>query len=430
MTAVLVVALPFSGHVDPVLPVARALARRGHRVRVVTGRRFRQPVLDLGAEWLPLPAASDLDERTLHTDRPERAALRGPALARFDMLAFLQPLREQYAVLRAALAAEPADVVLSDPFHFGTIPLLCSPDRPAVAVSGIMPLSLPRAGLGPLGIGPALPAPLAPGRDALVRLGLRLLLGPAQTFAAHQVAAEGARLRHHFLEWALGADAVVQFCSPSFEPAVTGLAPQVSFVGPTSPSRGATTGPADGGAPSLPSWWQRLDERPVVHVTQGTIANHDLGQLVAPTIRGLADRPVQVIATVAGADRSALPQPLPGNARVEDHLPYDALLPRCAVHVTNGGYGGVQLALRHAVPVVTAGTTEDKRAVAQRVRLSGAGLTLRTSAPSPGQVEHAVGRVLSEPAFRRRAAFLAAEIAACGGADAAADALISLARRT
>jgi UDP:flavonoid glycosyltransferase YjiC (YdhE family) len=35
--------------------------------------------------------------------------------------------------------------------------------------------------------------------------------------------------------------------------------------------------------------------------------------------------------------------------------------------VTNGGYGGVQMALAHAVPLVVAGAKEDKPEVAGRV---------------------------------------------------------------
>ena len=43
------------------------------------------------------------------------------------------------------------------------------------------------------------------------------------------------------------------------------------------------------------------------------------------------------------------------------------LLPRTDVLVTNGGYGGVQQALAHGVPLVVAGRTEDKVEVAARV---------------------------------------------------------------
>ena len=45
---------------------------------------------------------------------------------------------------------------------------------------------------------------------------------------------------------------------------------------------------------------------------------------------------------------------------VTDFVPYDVLLPRTDLLVTNGGWGGVQQAARHGVPVIVAGATEEK----------------------------------------------------------------------
>jgi UDP:flavonoid glycosyltransferase YjiC (YdhE family) len=57
--------------------------------------------------------------------------------------------------------------------------------------------------------------------------------------------------------------------------------------------------------------------------------------------------------------------------------------------ITNGGYGGVQHALRHGVPVIVAGETADKAEVAARVQYTGAGIDLGTARrprlPSPQQ---------------------------------------------
>ncbi|WP_406255474.1 glycosyltransferase [Streptomyces griseoaurantiacus] len=94
---------------------------------------------------------------------------------------------------------------------------------------------------------------------------------------------------------------------------------------------------------------------------------------------------------------------MPSNARVESFFPFDALFPLADVVVTNGGYGGVQLALHHGVPLVVAGGSEDKPAVAARVAGFGVGVDLRTGRPGTAAVGQAVRRVLDEPAFRRRA---------------------------
>jgi UDP:flavonoid glycosyltransferase YjiC (YdhE family) len=65
------------------------------------------------------------------------------------------------------------------------------------------------------------------------------------------------------------------------------------------------------------------------------------------------------------------------------YRPYDELLPRTSVYVTNGGYGGVQYALRYGVPIVATGDKEDKPEVGARVAWSGVGRRIRTERPTP-----------------------------------------------
>ena len=77
--------------------------------------------------------------------------------------------------------------------------------------------------------------------------------------------------------------------------------------------------------------------------------------------------------------------------------------------VTNGGYGGTQIALSYGVPLAVAGTTEDKSEVSARVAWSGAGINLKTDTPTPRQVRDAVRALLGNSEYRQRAQALAAE---------------------
>jgi UDP:flavonoid glycosyltransferase YjiC (YdhE family) len=155
------------------------------------------------------------------------------------------------------------------------------------------------------------------------------------------------------------------------------------------------------GGVELPDWWSDLDDdRPFIHVTQGTLDNGDLSQLLMPTLEALADEPVLVVAATGGKPLADLPGAIPANARVAPMLPYHALMPRTDVMVTNGGYGGVQFALTYGVPMVVAGTTEDKPEVAARVAWSGAGINLRSRRPKPARIRRAVQHVLTNPSYR------------------------------
>jgi UDP:flavonoid glycosyltransferase YjiC (YdhE family) len=104
--------------------------------------------------------------------------------------------------------------------------------------------------------------------------------------------------------------------------------------------------------------------------------------------------------------------PLPVNVRLASFLDYELLLPLTDVFVTNAGFGGVQHALSHGVPIVAAGETEDKPEVCARIEWSGVGINLRTGTPNASQVGDAVAAVLGDPRYRERARALATAIAA------------------
>lgn len=389
---------PVPGHVAPLLPIARALTSRGHRVRWCTGRVFEDRVTATGAEFIAMSPSIDHLGRNVDELFPARTKLKGVAKLRYDICAvFLDPIPAQLDDLRRALTARPADVVLHDTMYLGPVVLELLGGPRAVSV-GVSPMMLPAPDVPPFGPGLKYRSgPLGRLRDSLVR-GLldnvvfkpvfehrdRILAALGLPAGERELASVSSHL--HLQNGVAGLDHPRAF-----------LPPQVHYVG-------ALVDQAP--AADLPEWWDRMLSagRPIVHVTQGTVADMDLGQLVLPTIRALASEDVTVVASVGAHDVG----PLPANAFVAPFLPYDQLLPKVSAMVTNGGFGGVQLALAQGVPLVVAGTTEDKPEVASRVERSGAGLNLRTSTPSEKAIRAAVGEVLSG-AFRERAQELAAE---------------------
>ena len=195
----------------------------------------------------------------------------------------------------------------------------------------------------------------------------------------------------------------MQLTVPSFE-FPRDIPPSVHFVGtlPIIPNQ----------AP-LPSWAHELDgSRKVVLVTQGTVANHNFGLLIAPTLAALANEPdLLVVATAGGRPIDAIPGPIPGNARLASYLPFEWVLPKVDVFVTNGGYGSVNQAMSFGIPLVTAGLTEDKADVNARVAWSGVGIDLATNEPTPQALREAIRTVLDKPNYRSRASLMADEFA-------------------
>ena len=427
MAAILITCTPAHGHVIPALAAARHLVARGHDVRVLTGAAYADRVTAAGAEFLPLPTEADIDLDHPNDAFPERAELRGVPEVRFSLTnLFVKPAPAQLRAVDAAIAARPVDVIVTEAMFMGAALLAARPrtERPPILTLGIVPLSVDDPDVAPFGLGiPPLPGPFGRLRNAFLRFtSEKAVFAPVLAAAreAYREAGLPVPRKLPLFDPASRTELLLQFTVPGFEYPLRHPRANVRFVGPLS-----RTAPS-GARP--PAWWSDLDgDRPVVHVTQGTIANDDPTQLILPTIDGLADEDVIVVVSTGGRPTSSLPDPLPSNVRVAEYLPYDLLFPRLAAFVTNGGYGGLHYALEHGVPIVAAGTTEDKLETTARVAWSGTGINLRTDSPEPWKVKEAVTTVLRNPAYRAAAQRIGAEIAVSPGLDALDDAIAELA---
>ncbi|MFL6118340.1 glycosyltransferase [Actinophytocola sp.] len=413
MPSIMIATMPIHGHVTPLLAVARHLAGRGDRVRFLTGSRFAGIVEATGAEHLALPAEADFDDRQdWNKTFPERAALKGTTAIAHDIEhIFVRPGSVQHDAVMAAHAAEPVDALLADPAFIGGAFLLGHPIgvRPPIVMCGICPLMISSRDTAPFGMGlTPLPGPVGRLRNSALALLANKVVFPAVERIADQLfhRLHARSIPFAVLDWPRHADAIVQFTVPEFEYPRSDAPATLHFAGPIS---------ASGSRAPLPPWWHELDgSKPVVHLTQGTIANNDFSQLITPALEGLAGEDVLIAVATGGQPLQSLP-PLPTNARAAEFLPYDELLPKTDVYVTNGGYGGVQYALRHGVPIVAAGRHEDKPEVIARVAWAGVGRRIRTRTPTPSAVRRAVRAVLDDHHYRDAARRIAERMAATRG---------------
>ena len=155
------------------------------------------------------------------------------------------------------------------------------------------------------------------------------------------------------------------------------------------------------------------DDRPLVYVTYGSVAPTMpvFGQLFRATVAALADVPVRVLFTVAGADRDALGA-VPDNVRVESWVPQASLMPHASAVLCHGGSGTTRMALAAGVPVVIVPGFADQPRNASRVDELGAGIALPGWPEGLAGIGDAVRRVLEEPSYGRVAGRIADEVAA------------------
>jgi MGT family glycosyltransferase len=396
--------VPSTGHVTPLLPLARALVADGHTVRWLSGDKHRARIEAIGAVFEPYRATRDLDESRLDEAFPGRARLRGLAAIKFDIKhAFLDPGLDQLDDLERLYAARRFDVIVADVAFLGAQLFHERTGLPLVIVN-VSALFIGSRDVPPLGLA------LAPSASRLGVLRNRLLQRAIQDVLLRDV-----RDHYHALRRRAGLSPRAWFidcherCSVLLHPSIPGLEyprsdlpDNVVFIGqlPSEPAPQRT----------LPAWFHELDgARPVVHVTQGTIANAR-PDLFAPALAGLAREDVLLVVTTGHREPSALGLgPLPDNARVAPFIPHAQLLPKTRVMITNGGFGGVQVALSHGVPLLVAGASEEKPEIAARVAYSGAGLNLKTGTPSARSLRRSVRRLLDDRAVAQRARALAEE---------------------
>lgn len=399
------------------VPVARELVQRGHDVRWYTGKAFQAKVERVGARYAPMRAAYDFSGRPREEAFPHHAGLTGikGMIAGFKDI-FIEPAPDQMSDLLELLDEFPADVLVTDETFFGAGFVSERRGIPVAWVATSIYVFSSRD-TAPLGLGlPPSASPLGRARNAVLKFltdqvvmrDLRLHADVVRRRVGLPRIPKGA-----FENIMRGPDLYLLGTVPSFEYPRSDMASQVRFVGPF-------VGPAtDDFTP--PPWWPDLEAgRPVVHVTQGTVAN-DAERLLLPAIRALAAQDVLVVATTGVPPEQLRLGRLPANLRLARFVPHHALLPHVDVMVTNGGYGGVNTALAHGVPLVVAAATEEKHEVASRVSWAGAGIHLKKRRLTEADIRTAVRRLLTEPGFRRSAQRLRDEYARHTAAVDAAD---------
>jgi MGT family glycosyltransferase len=408
---ILFASTPATGHINPLLAIVRMLRAEGHEITFLTGSAFRDRIENSGVKFVSLQGNADIDGRSLLSVAPELKDI-PPGLEWFRVAIerfFLDRLPEQHQGLLQAVQERQADVIVGDDMFFGALPMLLGSrsKRPPIVLCGTSFLHWAREDGAPnfLGLPPATTeeqrhqyADIAREFDEAVDQPTLLCLN--EILKTLSVGPVSVPLFHSVVEL---ADAYLQLSVPRFE-FPRQIPPTVHFVG---------TPPIIPGQAALPPWAHDLDgSRRVVLVTQGTVANHNFGLLIAPTLAALANEPdVLVVATTGGRPVDAVPGAVPSNARVASFLPFEWLLPRVDVLVTNGGYGSVNQAMSYGIPLVTAGMTEDKADVNARVAWSGVGVNLATNEPTQETLRAAVRTVLDRPAYRMRASQMADEFA-------------------
>ncbi len=417
---ILIASTPATGHLNPLLAIGHVLIAEGHELAFLSGSVLRSRIEAIGAEFHAFPEGADFDLRDFDSVAPELKSM-APGLDWLRVAMeriFVDAIPAQHKGFQQVLRSFAADIIIGDDMLFGVLPMLLGPrsERLPIMLCGTSFLHWKREDGAPhfVGLPPATTKQQRDNYAEIYREHDRLVYQPVadRLNECLQTMGVGPLSMTLFDSVVDLADAYLQLTVPSFE-FPRDIPASVHFVG---------TPPIIPNQVPLPSWAHELDgSRKVVLVTQGTLANHNFGLLVGPTLAALANEPdLLVVATAGGRPIDAIPGPIPANARLAQYLPFEWILPKVDVFVTNGGYGSVNQAMSFGIPLVTAGITEDKADVNARVAWSGVGIDLATNEPTPQALREAIRTVLDTPNYRSRASLMADEF---GGIDTGSEVL-------
>ena len=384
---VLFTTLAASGHIHPLVPVARALAEAGHEVAFACAEAGRPAIERLGFRFFP--AGTTIGEAFAELEPLQATAPDGdqPRWMGGEAFGRLLPERMLPGLLAACRAWAP-DLVVREALEFAgslVAESLCLPHA-SVEVGAFWPAPRIGAFVG----------------DRLGRLRAALGLPPDPDLAM--------LYRHLHLS----------FVPPGYQDPSQPLPPTAHVLRTVAFDRS--------GDEALPDWVDRLPDRPTVYATLGTVFN-DVPDLFRAIIAGLRELPLSLIVTVGRDGDPAAFGPQPANVRIERYIPQSLLFPRCEAVVCHGGWNTVLGALAHGLPLVLLPLDADQPENAERCARLGVGRVLGPAARTPEAIRAAIRAVLDDPDYRANAARLRDEMAALPGPEHAVTLLEQLARQ-
>ena len=425
MPFALFAALPYVGHLNPLLRQAEELQRRGWRVGVATAQELG-PHIAAEAPGVPFVDLGPLGGILNDLRRVEAEACADPDYRRGGMR-FLPVLVRMWPImfdaLRAAIERDRPDLVVADIFSWFA--------GDAAGITGVrLALNNPSLLTGvPLELLP--PAPEVPwlttgqsihdvGR--LQRLAEPVIRRALMFMIARTVGRRIAELRKTRGLAPITIKAALRDLTILVDGAFgleypRAVPDNVHLVGPMLPDH----------VPPLSEELARwiAGGPPVVYVNLGTVSIATAAQ-VRKIADGIAVPGTRALWVLKPEQAALLPEPKPESVRITSWLPSPRALlahDNVRVFVSHCGINSVHESLAAGTPVVGVPMLADQRDMAARVADAGAGVWMDKTSFTPAQLRGAIERVWRDPSFRGNLPKIQQAFAAAGGIKRAADLL-------
>jgi UDP:flavonoid glycosyltransferase YjiC (YdhE family) len=374
-----------AGHLQPLLPYARALQARGHAVIVAAPAEVGEPLRQAGLAHAPFDHPGDDALAPIWARLRDASADEGNAIAAREIFAGVNA-RAALPKVQQAIRSWRPDLVVRDSVEFAAL---------VAAESGAVPHA--RVAVHLVSFEDWMPAVVA---EPLAALRELVGLAPDETASLHS--------------------------EPSFSafPASLDELPAADARAPA-PFRARM--PEDEPHPAQSPWMPVADNRPLVYITFGTIAGSTprVRSVYRLAVDAVADLPVRAVLTTGPGIEAGALGTVPNNVQIEAWIPQRDILKHASAVVCHGGSGTVRGALAAGLPLVVVPLFADQSYNAGRIAAVGAGLAVPN--PDVGALRAALERALVDQGLRAGARRIAHEMAALPSLESAVDAMTALA---
>ena len=397
-----------SGHLNPMTTLGRELKRRGHRVTLIGRPDGQKKAESAGLEF------AMVGEKEFPAGSLARTTAQLGRLAGLNAIRFTAELLRRAAVITldqagGAIASAGVDALLVDQVTPAGETVAETLNLPCLSVCNALALNFD----------PALPPAVTPWRyrrgtiwrwrnalgDSILRLAARPIIREINA----------RRLR-------CGLSQLATWVPDS--PGLAQIAQQPAFFDyprERLPDTFHYTGPwhAIDSGDKLEFPWEKLDGRPLIYASMGTLQNRQ-AQIFEAIASACAGLDAQLVLSLGSRDQQ-LALNLSGAAIVVPFAPQLELLRRAALTITHAGLNTALESLAQGVPMVAIPITNDQPGVASRLEWLGVARVVPPARLTARRLRASVRTVLSESYFRARAEQWKAQIGSIDGLRLAAD---------
>jgi MGT family glycosyltransferase len=400
---------PGTGHLNPLTALARRLERRGHSVVIFGVADVESRVKSAGIEFC-LIGQSDYPPGTLKKLDQRLGELRGLEILGFILERVKNTARMVFRDGPEAVRRANVEALLVDEADMGGTVADCL-HLPFVSLALIPPMVWDNRA-PPFCFGwPARRGWMSRLRNEIALRVLARAAAPLLEVVNQQRAAWGLKPLKRLSETLSTLAQITQVPEVLEFDVVDPRPPLLHYSGPWVDAEQR---------PRVDFDWNRLDGRPLVYATLGTLQNRaqEIFRIIAGACAGL---PVQLVISLGGGLEREQLGALSGDPLVVDYAPQLELVKRAAVVITHGGLNTVLESLAEGVPLVCIPQGNDQPGIAARVAARGAGAVVAPRRANIERVRAAVRAVLEDESYRGAARKVQSAMSQIDGLERAAD---------